>query len=244
MRHRIRGRKLGRNASHRKAMFRNMAVSLIRSISVDEDEPNRPSVPGRIVTTLPKAKELRPFVEKLITLGRKGAAIEEQARQYESGAEKNTSEWKQWRESDQWRQWSQAVAPAVACRRRAYAMLRDHEAVQLLFSELAERFADRPGGYTRVVRLAEVRLGDAGQKAFIEFVGENDRVKTRTRPRPAVEDEEETADAPADEVADDESDAADEPTAEADESPADDAGNEESADAEESEEEQKPSEDG
>lgn len=194
MRHRIRGRKLGRNASHRKAMFRNMAVSLIRSLGADGDEPNTPRVPGRIVTTLPKAKELRPFVEKLVTLGRKGAAIEEEAQQYESGAEKNTAEWKQWRESDGWRQWSKAIAPAVACRRRAFAMLRDHEAVQILFDELAERFADRPGGYTRVVRLAEVRLGDAGQKAFIEFVGERDRVKTRTRTRPAVEEDESTAD--------------------------------------------------
>ena len=76
MRHRLRGRKLGRNASHRKAMFRNMAASLIKTVRVDEDDPLRPRVAGRIVTTVPKAKELRPFVEKLITLGKKAVAHE------------------------------------------------------------------------------------------------------------------------------------------------------------------------
>ena len=60
----MRGRKLGRNSSHRKAMFRNMACSLIRSVRVDEDDKQRPNVPGRIVTTVAKAKELRPFIEK------------------------------------------------------------------------------------------------------------------------------------------------------------------------------------
>ena len=188
MRHRVRGRKLGRNASHRKAMFRNMAVSLIRSTSPDEDEVNVPKVPGRIVTTLPKAKELRPMVEKLVTLGRKGAAIEKAASELASGAERNSAEWKKWRESDKWNQWNQAMAPAVACRRRAFAILRDHEAVNILFSDLAQKFEDRPGGYTRVIRLAEVRLGDGGQKAFIEFVGERDRVKTKKRSKPVVED--------------------------------------------------------
>lgn len=179
MRHRVRGRKLGRNASHRKAMFRNMAVSLIRSIEIDEDAPNKPAVPGRIVTTVAKAKELRPFVEKLVTMGRKGAAIEEKAAQYDAGREKA-------RGTAEWREWSHAVAPAVALRRRAFSILRDHRAVQLLFEELAERFADRPGGYTRVVKLAEVRLGDAGQKALIEFVGERDRVKMKSAKREAL----------------------------------------------------------
>ena len=75
MRHRVRGRKLGRNASHRKAMFRNMAVSLIKTVRVDEEDPDRPRVAGRIVTTVPKAKELRPFIEKLITLAKKAMEL-------------------------------------------------------------------------------------------------------------------------------------------------------------------------
>jgi large subunit ribosomal protein L17 len=185
----MRGRKLGRNASHRKAMFRNMATSLIRSVRVDEDDPHRPRVPGRIVTTVAKAKELRPFVEKLVTIARKAVVHEEAAAEYQTDAERNTDEWKSWRQSDQWRQWANTVAPAVALRRRAFSMLRDIEAVDVLFDEVAERFEDRPGGYTRIVRLAKVRLGDAGQQALIEFVGERDRVRARRRAAPVVTDE-------------------------------------------------------
>lgn len=192
MRHRVKGRKLGRNASHRKAMFRNMACSLIRSVRVDEDDKERPKVPGRIVTTLPKAKELRPFVEKLVTIGRKVAIIEDKAAEFVTDAERNSDAWREWRESKRWNEWNQAVAPAVALRRRAFALLRDHEAVDVLCDELAERFADRPGGYTRVVRLAEVRLGDAGQKALIEFVGERDRERIVKKHAPAVVEDEET----------------------------------------------------
>jgi large subunit ribosomal protein L17 len=191
MRHRLKGRKLGRNGSHRKAMFQNMACSLIKSLRVDEDAPNVPRTPGRIITTVAKAKELRPILEKLITVSRKSLAHEQNAEQYATSAEKNSSEWKSWRESDQWQQWNQAIAPAVALRRRAFALLRDNEAVDVLFDEIRERFADRPGGYLRIVRLAEVRLGDAGQKALIEFVGENDRVRT-TRQAPVVVEEEST----------------------------------------------------
>jgi len=189
MRHRIKGRKLGRNGSHRKAMFSNMANSLIKSVRVDEEDINAPQTPGRIITTVAKAKELRPYIEKLITLARKSLAHEENAEQYATSAERNSAEWKTWRESDEWQQWAQAIAPAVALRRRVFALLRDNEAVDILFDELRERFADRPGGYTRVVRLAEVRLGDAGQKAFIEFVGENDRVQTRRQAPMVVEEE-------------------------------------------------------
>lgn len=186
MRHRVRGRTLGRNASHRKAMFRNMACSLIKSLRFDEDDPTRPRVPGRIVTTVAKAKELRPFIEKLITLAKKAQPSIEAAGEYASTAERNSDEWKRWRESDQWQKWNQAIAPSLAIRRRAFAALRDNEAVDILFSDLAERFADRPGGYTRVVRLATVRLGDGGPQALIEFVGERDRVKTRRRRAPVV----------------------------------------------------------
>ncbi len=189
MRHRKHGRKLGRNASHRRALFRNMASSLIRSVRVDEEDKTRPKVPGRIVTTLAKAKELRPYVEKLITMAIHAAEHSQKAREFRTTAERNTAEWKKWRESEQWNKWNQAVAPSVALRRRAFSILRDREAVSVLFSELAERFADRPGGYTRVVRLAEVRLGDAGRKAIIEFTGERDRAKGgRRRPAPVVAD--------------------------------------------------------
>ena len=170
-------------------MFRNMATSLIRSVRVDEDDPHRPRVPGRIVTTVAKAKELRPFVEKLVTIARKAVVHEEAAAEYQTDAERNTDEWKSWRQSDQWRQWANTVAPAVALRRRAFSMLRDIEAVDVLFDEVAERFEDRPGGYTRIVRLAKVRLGDAGQQALIEFVGERDRVRARRRAAPVVTDE-------------------------------------------------------
>lgn len=181
MRHRMRGRKLGRNASHRKAMFRNMAVSLIKTIRIDEDAENAPKVSGRITTTVQKAKELRPFIEKMITLAKKAQPHIENAAQFATSADKNSNEWKSWRESDQWNQWNQAIAPALSYRRRAFSELRDNEAVDILFDELAERFTDRNGGYTRVVRLATVRLGDAGEQAIIEFVGERDRVKPRKR---------------------------------------------------------------
>jgi len=189
MRHRVRGRKLGRNASHRKAMFRNMACSLIKTVRFDEDDPQRPRVPGRIVTTVPKAKELRPFVEKLITLARKAAEHEAAAAAFATDAEKGSDAYQSWRKSDEWQKWSAAISPAVALRRRAFSMLRDKEAVSVLFDELAERFAERDGGYTRIVRLAEVRLGDAGAQALIEFVGERDRVKPKKRSAPVVEEE-------------------------------------------------------
>jgi large subunit ribosomal protein L17 len=187
MRHRVRGRKLGRNASHRHAMFRNMASSLIRTVRPDEDDPGRPKVAGRIVTTVPKAKELRPYVERLVTMARHAQQHQEAADEFATSADRNTPEWKQWRESDRWQQWNQAVAPALALRRRAFNLLRDDEAVDILFDELADRFRDRPGGYTRVVRLAGRRLGDAGEQALIEFVGVGDRDrKKRKREAPVV----------------------------------------------------------
>lgn len=193
MRHRKHGRKLGRNASHRKALFRNMAMHLIRSVRVDEDDKQKPKVPGRIVTTLAKAKELRPYVEKLITLAVRASEHQKNAEEFRTKAERHSDEWKKWRESEQWNRWNQAIAPAVALRRRAFSILRDRRAVEVLFLELADRFADRPGGYTRVVRLAEVRLGDAGRKAIIEFTGERDRAKsTRRRAAPVVATEKET----------------------------------------------------
>ena len=167
MRHLVRGRKLGRNASHRKAMFRNMAASLIKTLRAEEGEEGAAKVPGRIVTTVAKAKELRPIVERLITLAKKARPHELRAQEFATDADRGSDAWKQWRESDEWTKWAQAMAPAVDARRRAYSALRDHEAVNILFSDLVDRFEDRNGGYTRVVQLATVRLGDGGKQALI-----------------------------------------------------------------------------
>jgi large subunit ribosomal protein L17 len=188
MRHRVRGRKLGRTSSHRKAMFRNMAASLIRSVRAEPEVEGAPKVPGRIITTLAKAKELRPFVERLVTIARTAAEVEQRASELGTSAARNSDEWKSWRDSERWNEWNQAIAPAVAARRRVFALLRDTEAVDILFDELAERFSDRPGGYTRVIRLAQVRLGDGGPKALIEFVGERDRARRTRRTAPVVAD--------------------------------------------------------
>ncbi len=187
MRHLVAGRKLGRNASHRKAMFRNMAVSLIKTVRVEEGASGQAKVPGRIVTTVPKAKELRPFVEKLVTMARRAAKYSAEAAGFASNAERGTDAWKQWRDSEQGKNWVKANAPALALKRRAFSELRDADAVEILFTDLAARFADRNGGYTRIVRLAKPRLGDAGPRAFIEFVGQNDRQKSKKRSAPAVE---------------------------------------------------------
>lgn len=192
MRHLVRGRKLGRNSSHRKAMFRNMAASLIKTVNAQEDVHGDAKVRGRIVTTVAKAKELRPYVEKLITLAKKALPHEQRASQFATDAVRGSDAWKSWRESEQWQKWAQAMAPAVEYRRRAFALLRDKEALDILFNDLAERFADRNGGYTRVIQIAQYRLGDAGKQALIEFVGERDRVK-RSRTAPVVINDEDTA---------------------------------------------------
>jgi large subunit ribosomal protein L17 len=117
MRHLKAGRKLGRNASHRLALKRNLARALFEH--------------GRIITTVEKAKEVRPFVEKLITLAKKGT---------------------------------------LHHRRLALARLPDRETIAHLFNEIGPRFQDRPGGYTRIVKRHERRLGDAGRTAFLELL--------------------------------------------------------------------------
>jgi large subunit ribosomal protein L17 len=116
MRHRVAGRKLQRTSSHRTALFRNMAAALIKH--------------EQITTTLAKAKELRPYTEKLITLAKKGG---------------------------------------LSNRRLAHARLLDDTQLVKLFDVLAPRYAERPGGYIRIVR-AGLRASDAAQIAIIELV--------------------------------------------------------------------------
>src|SRR5437764_10069486 len=123
MRHRNQGRKLNVTTQHRHAMFANMAAALIKH--------------EQIKTTLPKAKELRPVVEKLVTLSRKND---------------------------------------LAARRLAMSRLRDETQVRKLFDVIGPRYADRPGGYTRVLK-AGFRHGDNAAMAFIEFVARDPDAK-------------------------------------------------------------------
>jgi large subunit ribosomal protein L17 len=160
-------------------MFRNMACSLITTVVPEGGEKREGSIPGRIETTVQKAKELRPIVEKLVTMAKKSLAHVEKAAEFATTAARHSTEWRDWRKSEKWQQWNRAIAPAVALRRRAFAALRSKAAVNLLFSELAPRYRERPGGYTRIIRTARVRLGDGGRLAIMEFVGERDRKRER-----------------------------------------------------------------
>jgi large subunit ribosomal protein L17 len=116
VRHARSGRKLGRDSAHRKALYSNLASSLI--------------VHGRIETTEAKAKAVKPFAEKMITLGKRGD---------------------------------------LAARRQAMSALRSNDVVHALFSEVAPRFAERGGGYTRIVKMGP-RQGDAAEMVLLELV--------------------------------------------------------------------------
>jgi large subunit ribosomal protein L17 len=188
MRHRRQGRVLGRSPSHRRALFANLASALfLTERETSELDINPPKVKGRIITTLEKAKEIRPIVEKCITIAKKGLIAERAAEEFGTTAERNSDAWKAWRQSENWKKWVEARGPAVHARRRIVAMIRDKEAVRILFSTIAPRFTERPGGYTRVLKLATPRLGDNGKRAILEFVGNNDRVKKEKSPKPAFE---------------------------------------------------------
>jgi large subunit ribosomal protein L17 len=242
MRHKKKGRQLGRTSSHRKAMLRNLAASLILT---ERDEAfyeglyqpdgktavNPPAHKGRVVTTIQKAKEVKPLVEKCVTIAKKALPHERAASEFETDADRNSEAWKKWRESDQWQQWSAAMAPAINARRRVFSILRDKEAVEILFDDIAPRFEERPGGYTRVMRMATPRLGDAGVQAILEFVGVHDRV-AQTSQKPAFVDQDDAAE---EEVAEEEvvEEKAAEPVAE--ESPAEEPAAEADSDAAESE---------
>ena len=143
MRHRIAGRQLNRTSAHRTALRRNMACSLFEHETIS--------------TTMPKAKDIRGFVEKLITLSKKGN---------------------------------------LAARRRAISMLGGNRAIYSqvdgevaksgtvvgkLFSELGPRYLDRPGGYTRIVRLPQRRLGDNSQLVLLQLVGTEKKSKKKSK---------------------------------------------------------------
>ena len=177
MRHRRRGRILGRSPSHRRAMLKNLASSLLLTERDAEFDDNAPQLTGRIITTMAKAKEVRPLIERCITIARNTLENQRNADALAPDAERNSEEWKQWRASDRWKEWNQAIAPVLSARRRTIQLLGNKEAVSILFDDIAPRFEDRPGGYTRIMRLAKPRLGDAGIQVILEFVGERDRVK-------------------------------------------------------------------
>jgi large subunit ribosomal protein L17 len=162
-----------------------------------EFEEQVPKVRGRIVTTLQKAKEVRPLVEKCITIARKSIEPANRAKQLEPSAAKGTDAWKTWRNGKGWQDWAVARAPAIAARRRALQLLGNKAAVHVLFEEIAPRMLNRPGGYTRILRLATPRLGDAGTRAILEFVGMNDRsTKVKTVRRAVIVEDDEIPPAP------------------------------------------------
>lgn len=186
MRHRRKGRTLGRSPSHQRALLRNLASALVLTERDDEFADNQPKVKGRIITTLEKAKEVRPLVERCVTIALRSLPKQQAASEFATTASRNSAEWRTWRGSDRWKKWNQAISPVVTARRRCLELLGDKQAVRVLFETVAPRYTDRPGGYTRVVRLAKPRLGDAGTRAVLEFVGVRDRVRQKS-PAPRFE---------------------------------------------------------
>ncbi|MBM4010202.1 MAG: bL17 family ribosomal protein [Planctomycetota bacterium] len=184
MRHRRKGRVLGRSPAHQRALLRNLASALMLTArKADADEVGAAKVPGRIVTTLAKAKEVRPLVERCVTIAKHGLAAASRAAVHGTTAARDSAAWKQWRTSDAWKQWAAAMAPAVKARRRVVQLLGDKKAARVVFEEIAPRFVDRPGGYTRILKLATPRLGDAGPRALLEFVGQDSAAARPQRPK-------------------------------------------------------------
>jgi large subunit ribosomal protein L17 len=167
-------------------MLKNLACALILTEAPAPADKQRkpPKVAGRIVTTLAKAKEVRPLVEKCVTLACKAWDHVDAARPLKTDAPRHSDAWKAWREGPQWRAWAAAIAPAVAIRRRLQRLLGQKKAVTVLLAKVAPRFRNRPGGYTRIVRLPRPRVGDAGPRAILEFTGVRDR-KVERAVRPA-----------------------------------------------------------
>jgi large subunit ribosomal protein L17 len=156
MRHLKAHRKLGRTTEHRISMLRNLATSLINS---RED---------RIVTTLPKAKELRPFVEKVITLSRRAASLNGDAA--EAGGLHLRRQAAAYFHAGNYRRATSSRRGQTPPPRTAGVA-----AIRRLFDELGERFKDRPGGYTRIIKMGR-RTGDGAELAIIELV-DNPREK-------------------------------------------------------------------
>jgi large subunit ribosomal protein L17 len=193
MRHRKLGRVLGRSPSHRKALLKNLASALfLTELDKDEflDEKQAPKVKGRIVTTIQKAKEVRPLVERCISIACRAQSALDEANKLGTSAERNSDEWRKWRKSKQWQKWAAAMAPVVLTRRKLVRLLGRKRAATICFEVVAPRFVDRAGGYTRIMRLAQPRLGDAGTRAILEFVGVRDR---GAKPAPAPKFETEAA---------------------------------------------------
>lgn len=176
MRHRRKSRVLGRNSSHRRALLSNLASSLFLTTTGVAEQSNS-KVSGRIVTTLEKAKEVRPLVEKCITLAKNSLPSVEEANKYATSASRGSEDYKRWRNSESWVSWCNARTPLVNAKRKALSLLRDKRATEALFTYVAPMFGERPGGYTRIVRLATPRLGDGGTRAIIELVGKSDRTR-------------------------------------------------------------------
>ncbi len=142
MRHRRSGRKLGKTATHRKAMLGNMVTALFQR--------------ERIETTIPKAKETRSLAERLITFARRGNAAAE------AGAKEKQ----------------------LAARRRVARTVHDSDVLRKLFDEIAPRYVERPGGYTRIVRLGKTRVGDGAQTAILELLKKDEEGrKKKKKPR-------------------------------------------------------------
>jgi large subunit ribosomal protein L17 len=192
MRHRNKGRKRARTPTHQGGLLRTRAAALFLPERRAEDDPNAPKTRGRIITTLAKAKEVRPLVEKCVTIARRALAHRVEADRLKPDVDRYSEAWRAWRLSPEWREWARAMAPVVAARRRVVQLVGNKQAVRVLFDELAPRFEERRGGYTRILQLAKPRRGDSAPRAVLEFVGVRDRAR-RKAPRPAIEAEPESA---------------------------------------------------